>query len=94
MKREDLERFGEELSSNYADDGRKTTSFSLVSYFKEVVGVGVFHSGNNECSLAIIDTKEEGRMMLGRLSEEFPIEASEMQELQQLYKRLSSLSKS
>ncbi|MFD1772139.1 hypothetical protein [Sphingobacterium suaedae] len=85
MRREDLFRVGDPIESGYTLDGKFKRSVYTVAYQGTVVGVGIFHAENDFCTIAFAVDQDGMKTFFGHVSDEYPIERFDMQQLASLY---------
>ena len=90
MERSELKANGDVLQTTVSSEGGNLTQYCTVQYAGSQVGVGIFHNKNEQCTFALIKDDKGEKYMLGRVSEEFPLEAGELYTLEIFFKKFFS----
>ncbi|WDF67665.1 hypothetical protein PQ465_15295 [Sphingobacterium oryzagri] len=85
LKREDLRAFGEPMLSTMSISGDATADFCFVAIGTDVIGVGIFHDNQPDCTIAVVRDKDGEKSMLGHIAENYPIASTEFMQLLKLY---------
>jgi len=85
MERKDLRKTGEPILTTKTIQGLYSASYYLVKHQDKIVGVGLFHNGNEDCTLALIENKKGEKLMLGHFAEGYPVPDQEFFELNKIY---------
>ena len=88
MKRIDLKANGDSLQTIITMDGGHVTEYYIVQCDGFLVGVGIFHNHNDTCTCALVKDEVGEKHMLGRVSDEFPLEVSELHQLEEYYHKI------
>ncbi|TYP96616.1 hypothetical protein BC792_105107 [Sphingobacterium allocomposti] len=88
MEREDLVKVGDPLFEGTTADGTLTKRFYYVAFDGKVVGVGLFHNDNADCTFAFITDSSGTKTILGHLSSGYTIDRFDMVQLGRLYAML------
>jgi len=82
MERTDLKTIGDPLQTIISMEGGNVAQYYRVACNGYFVGVGLFHNHNSTCTFALVRNEAGERQMLGRISEEYPLEVSELHQLE------------